>query len=333
MKLEQQIRRAIRNKHYSIKTEEAYVRWYRQFVRWHGLHHPMSMGDAEVEAFLSYLANERHVSSSTQNQALSALLFLYSSVLNKPLGKLDAVRASRPARLPCVLTQEEVTLLLDCARGDGALVLRLLYGTAARLMEGLRLRIKDVDFSQRTIALHDTKHDGARVVMLPEALREPLSAQMERAKSVSAQDRRAGVAGVFLPNALEIKYPQAGESEAWQWVFPSAQLSTCPRTGVVRRHHLSEAAPGKCLARALRLSGIAKPAHCHSLRHSAATHLLEAGYDMRSIQLLLGHKSVETTMLYARVMKPTAAAIRSPLDLARLNVIPFAQPINHSAAC
>lgn len=324
MKLEDQLRRAIRTRHYSLKTEECYAGWYRRFVRWHGLKHPGDMGEREVEAFLSYLANERKVSASTQNQAFSALLFLYAAVLERPLQRVDACRAKRKTRIPCVLTKEEVFRVLDCARGEPALVLRLLYGCGLRLMEAMRLRIKDVDFGQRTITLHDTKHDGARVVMLPEALRESLTAQVEKAKAWCAQDRRDGVAAVWLPDALERKYPQAGTWEAWQWVFPSGRLSTDPRSGITRRHHLHETAVQTAMSKAVQLSGVAKPAHVHTLRHSCATHLLEAGYDIRSVQMLLGHKDVATTMLYTHVMRPAAVAMRSPLDLDASKIVPFA---------
>lgn len=326
MKLEEQMRRAIRMRHLALRTEDAYVGWYRRFVLWHGKRHPAEMREPEVEAFLSYLANERKVSASSQNQAFSALLFLYEHVIRQPLGRMNAARAKRKVRLPCVLTREEVRRVLDCAKGEPALILAMLYGTGGRLMEGLRLRLKDVDFTQRTIAFHDTKHDGARVVMLPEALREPLAAQIERAKAFAAQDRRENVPGVMLPDNLAAKYPKAGTLECWQWVFPSDRLSQCPRTGIWRRHHFHETVLQRAMARAVRLSAVCKPAHIHTLRHSCSTHLLEAGYNIREIQQLLGHKDVATTMLYTRVMQPTATAIRSPLDADSSKVVPFHAP-------
>lgn len=324
MKLEEKLRRAMRMRHLALRTEEAYVGWYRRYVLWHGKRHPAEMREPEVEAFLSWLANERKVSASSQNQAFSALLFLYEHAIGQPLGVVKAARAKRKSRIPCVLTREEVRRVLDCSRGEPGLILTLLYGTGGRLMEGLRLRLKDVDFGQRTIAFHDTKHDGARVVMLPEALREPLAAQIERAKAMAAQDRRDGVPGVALPDNLAAKYPQAGTWECWQWVFPSDRLSRCPRTGLERRHHYHETALQRAMGAAVRLSRLCKPAHIHTLRHSCATHLLEAGYDIRSVQQLLGHKDVATTMLYTHVMQPSALAMRSPLDGEASKVLPFA---------
>lgn len=326
MKLEEKLRRAIRMKHYSIRTEECYVGWYRRFVLWHGKRHPAEMREPEVEAFLSWLANERRVSASSQNQAFSALLFLYAEVLAAPLGRVNAARAKRKKRIPCVLTREEVARVLDCARGETALMLALLYGTGMRLMECLRLRLKDVDFTQRTITLHDTKHDGARVVMLPDTLRDVLAAQIERAKAIAASDRRAGVPGVMLPEALETKYPQAGTWECWQWVFPSDRLSPDPRTGIRRRHHYHETALQRAMGKAVALSAICKPAHVHTLRHSCATHLLEAGEHIRSVQELLGHKDVTTTMIYTHVMQRTPASLRSPLDTTPGNIVHLPTP-------
>ena len=285
------------------------------------------MGDAEATAFLSHLANDRNVAASSQNQALSALLFLYGTVLQRPLGKLDAVRAKRPKRIPVVLTRAETERVLSAARGETGLILELLYGTGGRLMEVMRLRIKDVDFARSSVTFHDTKHGGARVAMLPQSLRERLAAQVERMRVVHERDRAENVAGVWLPDALERKYPAAGREWAWQWIFASERVSLDPRAGVRRRHHLSENAVQKAMARAVRLSGIGKPAHVHSLRHSAATHMLEAGYDIRSVQEWLGHRNVETTMIYCHVMQRPAVAMRSPLDLPGAGaekVIPFA---------
>ena len=321
LKLEDRLRCAVRNKHYSIRTERAYVGWYRRFVRFHGLTHPEKMGEAEVTAFLSHLANEGGVAAATQNQALSALLFLYSGVIGRELGRLNAVRAKRPARLPAVLTQEETQQVLNATRGETGLILRLLYGTGARLNEALRLRIKDVDFGAGNIALHDTKHGGARIVMLPRALREPLAAQVERMRlRYERSMKEDDAAGVWLPDALAKKYPGAARQWAWQWLFSSERLSRDPRAEigaaeVWRRHHLHENAVQKAMARAVQLAGIAKAAHVHTLRHSCATHLLEAGYDIRSVQALLGHKNVETTMAYTHVMRRADMAMQSPLDL------------------
>jgi integron integrase len=310
-----QVRDRVRVKHYSIRTEQAYVEWVRRFVVFSGLRHPREMGREEVEAFLTHLAVAGRVSASTQNQAKSALLFLYKEVLGAELPWLDGIEsAKRPARLPVVLTPGEVEAVLAPATGTTGLILRLLYGTGMRIMECLRLRVKDVDFARREIVVRDGKGAKDRVTMLPERLALPLQAHLVRVKALHAADRAAGVAGVYLPFALARKYPNADGEWAWQYVFPSRGLSVDPRSGVARRHHADETAVQRAMRQALRDAGIAKPATPHTLRHSFATHLLDAGYDIRTVQELLGHADVATTMVYTHVLNRGGRGVASPLD-------------------
>lgn len=314
-KLLDQLRAAIRVRHYSIRTEKAYVQWVIRFVRFHGRRHPRELGAREVTAFLSALALEGNVAAATQQQALSALLFLYRHVLAIDLPWLDdLVRPKKPARLPTVLNADEVARILSAMPPAHALQARLLYGTGMRLMECLRLRVKDVDFPRREILVREGKGAKDRVTMLPDALAEPLAAQLARARGRFEQDRAAARPGVYLPDALERKYPKAGESWAWFWVFPAEGLSVDPRSGVERRHHAHEKGLQRALKRAVAEAGVARPVSVHTLRHSFATHLLQAGYDIRTVQELLGHADVSTTMIYTHVLNRGGRGVQSPID-------------------
>lgn len=310
-----QVRERARYLHYSLATEKAYLYWVRFFVRWHGLRHPRDMAASEVEAFLSMLATERRVSASTHNQALSALLFLYREVLAVDLPWLTSItRPSSVKRIPCVLTKDEVAAVLAHMDGITALLARLLYGTGMRLMEGVRLRIKDVDFDRHVIIVREAKGNKDRVVMMPRSLAPALRLQLLAARAQWEADRQAQRSGVELPHALHAKYPKAGQTWAWFWLFPSPTLSVDPRSGIERRHHLFEERLQRGLKRATVLAGIAKPVSVHTLRHSFATHLLQAGTDIRTVQELLGHSDVSTTMIYTHVLKVAAGGTASPLD-------------------
>ncbi len=323
------LRAQVRYMHYSLRTEQAYVHWVRAFIRFHGLRHPAEMSGAEVEAFLGWLASERGVAPATHKQALSALLFLYQKVLHQRMPWMDDIgRPQRQPRLPVVMSHDEVSRVLAApALAEAAMPFRLLaqllYGTGLRLLEGLRLRVKDVDFDRRAIVVREGKGGKDRVVMLPAALEVPLRAQLAEAHRVWAADRAAGVAGVHLPHALSRKYPRAAESWAWFWVFPQATLSVDPRERPLgagigepppRRHHLVEQGFQRAFKHALHEARIPKPATPHTLRHSFATHLLQSGYDIRTVQELLGHADVSTTMIYTHVLKLGGGAVRSPLD-------------------
>lgn len=310
-----QLRERIRYLHYSLKTEEAYLFWSRAYIRFHGVRHPKDMGAAEVEAFLTHLTNTRRVSVSTHKQALSALLFLYREVIGVDLPWMNEMaRPTTPRRIPSVLTIEEVAALLSKTEGETGLLARLLYGTGMRLMEGLRLRVKDLDIPRKVITVREAKGGKDRVVMLPQVLAAPMSAQLDKARAVWTADRAAQQPGVETPHALDRKYPRAGETWAWFWVFPSPTLATDPRSGVIRRHHLYEQRLQRALKMAVTEAGIAKPVSVHTLRHSFATHLLQAGTDIRTVQELLGHSDVSTTMIYTHVLKMAAGTTRSPLD-------------------
>ncbi len=310
-----QVRRLIRVKHYSIRTEEAYVNWIKRFILFHGKRHPVEMGGAEVSRFLSHLAVEEKVSASTQNQALSAILFLYRDLLKRDFGWLDDVeRAKKPTRLPVVLSKEEAKAILVRLEGVKWLMANLLYGSGLRLMECIRLRVKDLDFQYNQIAVRDAKGQKDRVTMLPDSLKEPLQRHLERVKAIHEQDLKEGFGEVYLPFALERKYSNANTEWGWQYVFPASKRSRDPRTGKERRHHIAETVLQKAVKNALRLTGITKNASCHTFRHSFATHLLEEGYDIRTIQELLGHKDVSTTMIYTHVVKQGGKGVKSPLD-------------------
>jgi len=315
LRLEQQCREVMRFKRFSFRTEGTYWDWIKRFILFHGKRHPREMGEAEVTAFLTHLAAQRNVAASTQNQALSALLFLYRDVLKMQLDWIDGFeRASRPPRVPVVLSKSEVQRVLAAVPASYQLFCRLLYGTGLRLMEGLRLRVKDIDFERRQIVVRDGKGFKDRVTMLPESLVEPLRAQLIRAKALHERDLAAGLGAVMLPFALAEKYPNAEREWVWQWVFPSAMISVDPRGGARRRHHANETSIQRVMKEAVRASGISKAASCHTLRHSFATHLLEAGYDIRTVQELLGHKDVSTTQIYTHVMQKPGLGVKSPLD-------------------
>ena len=302
-------------RHYSIRTEEAYADWARRFILFHGKRHPAQLGAEEVRDFLSHLAVERHVSASTQNQAKSALLFLYKEVLGIELPWLDEVISAKQAkRLPVVLTQTEVRRLLGGTSGTSGLIVALLYGTGMRLLEGLRLRVKDVEFTRREIIVREGKGNKDRVTVLPENLILPLQAHLEKVKALHVRDLDAGFGEVYLPDALAVKYRNAAKSWGWQYVFPSSVRSIDPRSGAARRHHVHEHSVQRAVREAARVAGIHKPVTPHVLRHSFATHLLQAGYDIRTVQELLGHKDVATTMIYTHVLNKGGRGVVSPLD-------------------
>lgn len=310
-----QLRARLRTLHYSIRTEQVYVDWARRFILHHGKRHPRDMGAAEVEAFLSHLAVGRNVSAATQNQAKSALLFLYREVLGIELPWLsEVVSAKQSRRLPVVLTEREVRELLLQLNGTTGLVASLLYGTGMRLLEGLRLRIKDVEFTRREILIRAGKGNKDRVTVLPENLIAPLQQQIAKARALHLKDLTEGLGEVWLPDALAQKYPRAGVTWGWQFVFPSAQRATDPRSGVERRHHLCEQTVQRAVALAARRAGIDKPCSPHVLRHSFATHMLQAGYDIRTVQELLGHADVTTTQIYTHVMNRGGRGVLSPFD-------------------
>ena len=309
------VRRKLRVKHYSLRTEQAYVAWIRRFILANGKSHPRVMGGAEVEAFLSKLASEADVAAGTQNQALAALLFLYREVLGLDLPWMaNVVRAKRPRRVPVVLSRGEVQLLLAVMEGRTWLLASLLYGTGMRIMEALRLRIKDVDFAQHTIIVRDGKGGKDRHTVLPRSLVEPLQREIERARVLHEADRAAGFGEVWLPHALARKNRRAAYELGWQYVFPSARRSCDPRTGIERRQHFDDAMLARALKRAQRAAGISKPLTAHTLRHSFATHMIEAGYDIRTVQELLGHKDVSTTQIYTHVLNRGPGGVLSPLD-------------------
>ena len=310
-----QVRSAIRLRHYSIRTEEAYVAVIRRFILYHRKRHPKDMGADEIRQFLSHLATDDHVAASTQNVALAALLFLYREILQIDLPLIEGVeRAKRPQRVPVVLTTVEVKRVLAQLTGIHHLMASLLYGAGLRLMECVRLRIKDLDFDYRQITVRDGKGEKDRRTILPQPLIEPLRHQLAKIRLQHEEDVRQGRGQVYLPYALERKYPNAATDWVWQYVFPAAQLSVDPRGGAVRRHHASEDRLQKAVKRAITSAGIEKRASCHTLRHSFATHLLEDGYDIRTIQELLGHADVATTMIYTHVLNRGGRAVKSPLD-------------------
>ena len=305
----------LRLRHASPRTIEAYVAWVRRYVRHCRGRHPRACGEAEVTAFLSYLATERKVAASTQNQALAALLFLYGEVLDAPAGWLQSmVRAKRPHRVPTVLSREEAARLLDEMLGVPGLVAALLYGTGLRLMEALTLRVKDIDFDRCEVIVRRGKGGRDRVTMLPESLLEPLGTQLDAVRRLHRRDRAEGKGGASLPEASHLKSPLAVTDVLWQWVFPARRTYVDTKTGKWVRHHYHESAVQRAVSEAARRAAIGKRVSCHTFRHSFATHLLEAGYDIRTVQELLGHRSLNTTMIYTHVLNRGGRGVRSPLD-------------------
>ena len=323
-KLLDQMRDVMRLKHYSFRTEQTYCDWVERFIRFHGKRHPKELAEAEVSEFLTHLARAGNVAASTQNQALSALLFLYKQVLKMEIGWLEDVeRAKKPVRVPVVLTRDEVHKIFAHLHGTARLMTGLLYGSGLRLMECVRLRVKDVDFGYGRITVRDGKGAKDRVTMLPVNLAAALERHLQKIRVQHEEDREAGLGGVYLPHALARKYPNAEHEWSWQWVFPSTRLSVDPRDRgaeasptLRRRHHMDESALQLAVKKAVIASGVRKPASCHTFRHSFATHLLENGYDIRTVQELLGHKDVSTTMIYTHVLNKPGLGVRSPLDLA-----------------
>ncbi len=315
-KLLDRMRRVLRTGHYSYRTEQSYLDWARRFILFHGKRHPATMGKREVEAYLSHLAVDRHVAPATQNQALNGILFLYRRVLEVELPWLDdVVRAKQRMRIPVVLSRSEVRLILAGLKAPYDLIATLLYGSGLRISEALRLRIKDADFGRRELVIRDGKGKKDRVTVLADSCIAALKVQVDRALLVAARDRAHKVGGVVLPHALETKYANARFEPAWQWVFPAARLSTDPRTGKLRRHHLLDRAVQRAVRIAAQAAQLNKPVTCHVFRHSFATHLLESGADIRTVQQLLGHSDVRTTMIYTHVIQRGALGARSPLDV------------------
>ena len=314
-RLLEQVRNAVRRRHYSYRTEQAYLHWIKRYIYFHGKKHPRDLGPDEVTAFLTHLARDRHVSASTQNQALSSLLFLYGQVLDIKLPWMDGIeRAKRPIRVPVVLTIDEVRALLARLEGTKWMMASLLYGAGLRLRECLKLRVKDVDFGYRQITVRDGKGGKDRMTMLPAAVIEPLRSHLARVQSLHERDLTEGYGEVEMPFALDRKYPNAGRQWGWQFVFPSRKLSTDPRSGVIRRHHVYDDVLPRAIGQSARAAGIAKPVGSHTLRHSFATHLLAAGHDIRTVQELLGHSDVSTTMVYTHVLNKGGRGVSSPLD-------------------
>ncbi len=316
-KLLDQVRDVIRFKHYSIRTEESYIQWIRRFILFHDKQHPKDMGEDHIRSFLTHLAVKGKVAASTQNQALSALLFLYQEVLREEIGWINNVeRAKRPIKVPVVFTQEEAAKVLAQMTGTTRLMANLLYGTGMRLMECVRLRIKDIDFGYNQIAVRDGKGQKDRVSMLPPILHESLQRHLARVKALHQDDLAEGFGTVYLPFALERKYPNAHREWVWQYLFPAAKRSMDPRTRQQQRHHAAETVLQRAVKEAIRAAGVHKAASCHTFRHSFATHLLESGYDIRTVQELLGHKDISTTMIYTHVLNRPGTHVQSPLKLA-----------------
>jgi len=315
-KLLDQVREVLRVKHYAIRTEEMYVHWIKRFIFFHQKQHPREMGAVEVQAFLSHLAVTQHVSASTQNQALNALVFLYQQVLHLELDSLEnLVRAKRSRRIPLVMSKEEVRRVIASLSGTHQLLAKLLYGTGLRLLECLRLRVKDIDFQQNQVVVRNGKGNKDRVTMLPSAIKPILQEHLARVKILHEKDLTEGFGAVYLPDALERKYPNAAKEWGWQWAFPSSRFSDDPRSEKRRRHHLHELVLQRAVRQAVQLSGISKPISCHTFRHSFATHLLEAGYYIRTVQELLGHANVATTQIYTHVLQKPGLGVTSPLDV------------------
>lgn len=315
-RLLEQVSERLRLKHYSIRTEHSYVQWIKRYILFNGKRHPRELGAPEVEAYLTHLAVKRSVSASTQNQALAAILFLYKEVLGLDLPWInEVVRAKKPQRLPVVLTREEVQRVFRQVHGVEHLVLRLLYGTGMRIMELMRLRVKDVDFSRGEIVVRDGKGNKDRITMLPRSLSDELQQKVTDRLAQHCRDCAEGIGGVYLPAALSKKYPNAEHEPGWQYIFAADGVSKDPRTGIIRRHHFDEKRIQRTMKKAIHKAGITKLATPHTLRHSFATHLIENGYDLRTVQELLGHSDVKTTQIYTHVLNKGGLAVRSPIDL------------------
>ena len=313
-KLLEQVRMFMRARRYSLRTEQAYLDWIRRFILFHRKRHPRELGEREITDFLTNLTAQHHVAASTQNQALSALLFLYQQFFERKLGSLDAaLRAPRLPRVPVVLTRAEMRALLAHVSPPYRLIADLIYGSGLRLLEALRLRVKDIDFGYGRVIVRDGKGMKERVTMLPGRLRGPLREHLDHVRAMHERDRALGFGSVYLPDALERKYPNAARSWMWQYVFPASKRSVDPLTGQVRRHHVLEKSLQNAIKNAVHAAGLEKPASCHTLRHSFATHLLENGYDIRTVQELLGHKDVSTTMIYTHVLNKPGIGVKSPL--------------------
>lgn len=314
-KLLDRVRWHLRVKHYSLRTEQAYIDWIRRFILFHQKRHPDEMGENEIAAFLTHLAVEKQVAASTQNQALSALLFLYQQVFERKLGFLDNVeRVKRPPKIPVVFTRAEARAVLAQVKGDYRLMVHLLYGSGLRLLECLRLRVKDIDFGYRQITVRESKGMRERITLLPDRLQRPLQSHLARVKELHRRDLARGVGAAYLSPSLSRKYPNAPREWAWQYVFPADKISVDPRSGEKRRHHIGEKNLQNAVKHAVRAAGIPKAASCHTFRHSFATHLLESGYDIRTVQELLGHQDISTTMIYTHVCNRPGLNIRSPID-------------------
>ncbi|MBW2166269.1 MAG: integron integrase [Deltaproteobacteria bacterium] len=314
-KLLDQVRDVMRLKHYAFRTECTYISWIKRFILFHDKKHPKEMGESEVEAFLTWLAVEKNVSKSTQNQAFNALIFLYREVLKQPLdGRINAVRSSKKQRLPIVMSKEETQILLSGMSGTTQLMAKLLYGSGLRLMECIRLRIKDIDFEINEIRVHSGKGDKDRLVPLPKSIKPALKTHLERVKLIHENDLSKGYGEVYLPHALDRKYQNAGKEWTWQYVFPSTKLSRDPRKNIIRRHHMDPSSLDRAIKRAVKLANISKQISSHTFRHSFATHLLQTGTDIRTIQSLLGHNDVSTTMIYTHVLRQGGQGVKSPLD-------------------
>ena len=315
MRLLDQVRLVIRKKHYSIRTEQAYVEWIRRFILYNGKKHPKDMGEKEISQFISHLATEKKVASSTQNQALNAIVFLYKQVLQKDLGSFGQMeRGKRPEKLPTVLSKDEVARVLAMIPEKYQIMAKLLYGCGLRLMECVRLRVQDMDFDRNQIIVRDGKGQKDRVTMLPAKLKPILADHLERVKIIHQQDLQNGFGAVYVPFALERKYRNAAKEWIWQYVFPAGKISKDPRSGKMRRHHINESGLQKAVRHGAREANIKKRVSPHTFRHSFATHLLEDGYDIRTVQELLGHKNINSTMIYTHVLNKGCSAVRSPLD-------------------
>ncbi len=316
LKLMEQVRQVMRYHHYAYRTEKTYCDWILRYIRFHGARtHPRDMGKREVEAFLSHLASQHKVAVSTQRQALNALVFLYHRVLDQPLGEnIEPVKARRERSLPVVLSQDEVRRVFDQMKGRHLMMARLLYGSGMRLMECIRLRVKDLDFAHGRIYIHAAKGNKDRVTLLPGVLKDELKAQVEKVRALHHEDLAEGYGNVYIPEALSRKYPNAAREFRWQYLFPAKKRSRDPRSGVVRRHHVLESGLQKAVKRAVDRAGITKRVGCHTFRHCFATHMLENGVNIRVVQELMGHADLKTTEIYTHVMQKDIDAVRSPLD-------------------